>query len=749
MIAIRLGASFRDRRRAQREDDCRLLAQLATVCDVRLVTTGLTARWLAEHHREQLPAEFSERVTARRPAPDSADALVEQARAELDPDGRAVGLLRDLAAEPSDTLDYHALVESADVSRSRVSQLLGDLEDLDLAERFGPRTEKRVEVRPAGTAFLDTLDAEIGRQESLDASFRNVSRGADEGVSNAPAREAPPTADRDGGRRRRAPAPHTLRWLGRTESVAVAESAPENGIGLVDHPVDGWDDRNAPVVDWDADRERVLAAAEHDNPMSTVVTLAHALTHRRLWGRMNLPDRLAREDTAFADLFDGHADILRRSRCLGWLPDSVSSVGEFLEELDDARERLLEMTRRLADEEYEDRTRFRASILRHGLGLCGVMAHVFDLVDVEVVRVLRVPRLGDPDSFDADDVAALGKCVSIQAAIESRYRQSAAFRALLEDRDEKRHGAVMPTVDADDPFGQLIGRFVIVGDGAGNLESTLRRHIAQPGGRETVDDAPEFAVPVPIATPDRSDWAVAMRRVARDKGLRVPTEAVTVIRALTGSIYDAVRVINQLGAADGDRTMGLDEVRVALSLYGRDDRAGPDRLLPDVTEGASKIVAALLRLDRPLRQTDLAAEAGVADSTVSEHIGTLEALGLEGGYRLQLPFAHAGERGASILPDAVRDDHADASTLLFDVLAQGLPAEEVGRLADPDDPVGAALYRPPDYDALRDELEWLAPWVDVAVRLCEEDSPAESVATFGVEPEQTSLQAATLGGVGA
>jgi DNA-binding MarR family transcriptional regulator len=748
-IVVRVGPEFRDRRRGQRDGVCRLLAHLAQACDVRVVATGLTARWLAENHRDELPAEFSERIIAHRQGGEDVADAVTAARDALDPNSRAVAILREIAAEPSDARDYGALAADAQVSRSRVSQVLTDLEKHSLVDRNGPRTDKRVHLTPAGAELVDRLDAEHGRQKALDAEFRNRSGDSDEGVCNAPTREGSRPADGGGGGRHRAPTPHTLRWLGRTESVAVAEAAPEHGIGLVDHPVERWDDRNAPVVDWDADREQVMVAEEYDNPMSSVVTLAYALTHRRLWGRMDLPDHLRRPDTDFADLFGDHADILRRSRCLGWLPDSASSVTEFLAELEDAREELLDLTRTLAAGDYEDRTRFRAETLRYGLGLCGVMAHVLDLVDIDLVRVLRIPRLDDPDSFDAADRRALCRRVAIQAAIESRYRQAAAFRALLEDRDDKRRDHVVPTVDADDPFGQLIGRFVLVGDGADNLENQLRRHIAQPGGRDIHDDAPEFAVRVPILTPDRSDWATAMRRVARDKRLRVPGEAVTVVRALTGSIYDAVRVVNQLGAAEHEREMRLDEVRVALSLYAREGRGGPDRLLPETTPAPSWIVAALLRTDRPVRQTDIAEKAGVADSTVSEHIGTLEALGLvtavTGGYRFQLPFP-SDESGADVLPAAVCDDHADATALLFEVLCEAWPASEVGRLGDPDDPVGGALYRPPDYGTLREAEPWLRPWVDVAVRLCEEGDGPATVATFGAEPEQTSLQAANPGG---
>ncbi|MFW6435905.1 MAG: winged helix-turn-helix domain-containing protein, partial [Halovenus sp.] len=363
---------------------------------------------------------------------------------------------------------------------------------------------------------------------------------------------------------------------------------------------------------------------------------------------------------------------------------------------------------------------------------------------------LRVPRFDDRDGFDEDDRNPLAKRVAYQAAIESRYRQGAAFRSLLEDRDEKRDWGIFPTVDAEDPFGHLLGRFVLVGPGIDEFEDCLRRHISQPGGRDVVDDAPEFAVRIPIKTPDRRDCVQAMRPVASRKNLSLTSEAVTIIRALTGSPYDAARAINQLLPEDQHRDIRIDEVRVALATYA--ERYSEQRLLPETDPSLSKIVAALLRTKRPLSKSEIAERAGVAASTVSKHLPSddvegetspLEALGLvtedAGGYRLALTFATDEERGAGIVPEPV-ETRSSARDLLYELVLGHTDVEDAGRTADPGDPLGAAFCGPvPDYQPLRDTLPWISPWIRVARLLCDEPDPEPAEAQLGKDPDRGQI----------
>lgn len=59
-VAVRIGQSFRERRREHRERTCQLLARLGQVCHVTVVATGLTARWLAREHGDEFPRSFTE-----------------------------------------------------------------------------------------------------------------------------------------------------------------------------------------------------------------------------------------------------------------------------------------------------------------------------------------------------------------------------------------------------------------------------------------------------------------------------------------------------------------------------------------------------------------------------------------------------------------------------------------------------------------------------------------------------------------
>ncbi|WP_255681578.1 hypothetical protein [Natrinema sp. SYSU A 869] len=98
-LAVTIDRAFETAPRRKRETICRLLAVLATGFDVRVIATGRTQHWLAQHHREDLPGVSEWRET-HHPSRDRVDDALEA----LDPDGRKVELLRQLADEPAQTL---------------------------------------------------------------------------------------------------------------------------------------------------------------------------------------------------------------------------------------------------------------------------------------------------------------------------------------------------------------------------------------------------------------------------------------------------------------------------------------------------------------------------------------------------------------------------------------------------------------------------------------------------------------------
>ncbi|MFC6768614.1 hypothetical protein [Natrinema soli] len=172
-LAVTINREFEDTPRRKREPICRLLAVLATGFDARIIATGRTQHWLAQHHREDLPGVSEWRET-HHPAGDRVDDALEA----LDPDGRKVELLRQLEDEPAQTLSRHALRAMHDVDRSRISQLLvseqDSLTELGLVAEFGPADDRTVELLEAGRQLLEQLDTQYGRHQVLSEAVSNT-----------------------------------------------------------------------------------------------------------------------------------------------------------------------------------------------------------------------------------------------------------------------------------------------------------------------------------------------------------------------------------------------------------------------------------------------------------------------------------------------------------------------------------------------------------------------------------------------
>jgi DNA-binding IscR family transcriptional regulator len=643
-----------------------LLGTLAQVCDVRLVSTGLTARWLVHEHRDALPTEFSERCDAHRSPDGPVDELVEEARAALDPEGRAVAVLRDLANQPGETLAYDELRSRQSVSASRVSQVLGKLESFDLAARIGQRSNKRVELRPAGSVLLDTLDAEIGRQAELDETFRDTGQSSTQAVSSR-AWEGPPRPGKGTPRTVAEAGPcYRTRWLPERDHAGAAATATDGGVTAVEAPVPGEDDaeeRRTRYVSYDADRGEAVVAVRATGPLQYVVSVAIALASPRFFDTVLPVNRLD-------DVEDPPA-ILRDARCIGWLSEEgVEDPAVLREEIVEAGRDLAEMTTDLRYGAYEDRSRFRGDIVRTALGLAGTVVHLLDVVGVNVVRELRVPG-----GLDEKHLTDLARVVGISAAIQSKYGAFTIYRQLFEDREDKRRVALTPEVDAADPIGSYVGSLVVRGPDVGRFVEHLRPCLSRPAAVH--DDAPEIAVEVPIVEPDRETYAETVAQMCSTKSLRATREAVTLFRTFTGDPYAVSEALHWLGAEDNPREIRLDDVRVALS------RLDADRLLPDAAPTVSEVLSVLLRTTSPLTQSELAEEADVSTRSLRRHMGPLVALDLvrevDDGFRLSLPDSD-DERGQRIVPEPVDDGIMTLTDLLFDV---GLAlVEDVSRLSE-------------------------------------------------------------------
>ena len=772
-IAVRVDDAFGELRAEYREDIVWLLAELARAVDLRIVATGRWQRRLAHEYREQLPA-VSEQCSAALNAGAIAE-QVETARDVLNPDGRKVRILRQLTEEASETLSYNELYALHQTTKGAVRQCLttgeNSLTELGLVETF-PRASENgnaVELLAAGRKLLDRLDAETGRQQRLEAVVSDSGNPSDDSRVTPPAREGRPCpaaeaeaccaesgcgGDDGAGAapdRHRLPFHHQVRSAARHRYAAAAGSATDGGITLVDHPIGVKDDRGEPHWYYNHEADRLLVGAEYDDPMQWWVCIALALANPRTFRHVLTPDRF--ETGKLGDLLANHADLLRNSRCLGYLKDADATAEDYTDALLEAAEDLRELTRDLHHENYEDRNRFRADILREAQGLAGTIVHLLDLADVDVVREARIPRFSR--DFDESQQSDLAETLSVGASIQSRYGESTAYRQLLESREDKRESAIPPTVDADDPFGELIGSFVVVGKSVDQLADRLRRHLSN---RDIHEDAPEFAVPIPVEeAPDRPQTAQAVQVMCRQKSIRPTRAATSMLAALTGTPYDVARALHNLGPetkAPG-RKLRLDEVRYGLSALE------PTRLLPEMGKPAlSRIVHALLVAQTPLVQSELADRADVSSRSVRTYTDRLAAFDFiqqtEAGWRFTLPFHTDEERGEGILPEFVATDTNSTATGIFPrhVLAEAVH-DLLGpdRYADPDDPIGGALFGNPGevIPALREGCDWLDPWITVVQTLIDADpvgrnSGGRTIPAIGVEPEQASLTAAAAAG---
>ncbi|UHQ98321.1 hypothetical protein HYG81_19820 (plasmid) [Natrinema zhouii] len=83
---------------------------------------------------------------------------------------------------------------------------------------------------------------------------------------------------------------------------------------------------------------------------------------------------------------------------------------------------LKDLTAKLTAGDYEDRNRFRSEIMRSAHSLAGLIIHLFDALEIDIVRELRVPSGLETDSLDE-----LATSISISAAIQGKYGVFASY----------------------------------------------------------------------------------------------------------------------------------------------------------------------------------------------------------------------------------------------------------------------------------------------------------------------------------
>ena len=706
-VAIVLPDGFRDRDRSTRSVWCRLVAALGRGADVRIVCSRVDRAWLAEYHRDDLPG-VSDARSSRCDGPPLAEA-----RDAVGVGSRAERVLTTLAETDTETVAYTRLYAAFSVGRSRVRQVLGDLADAGLVERYGSDGERRVELTAAGRQFVTgeiTRQRRLSNRVSESEQFYNNRRVTPR--THGEGEDRGDTAPPDRPNRHRLPTPHERRYMDRSTAAAALGSAVEGGFSVLNYPINAQEDRAEGR--WYADNGRLVVSTEGDNPMSLWATLALTLASPRTFDRVLTRNRL--DEHGVLSMLDDARTIPRDMRQIGWLGEDVTGYDDLRKTLLDAAADLEDRTCDLADvDDDEKRLALRKEILKEAHGLAGSMTHLLDLADVDLVRLVRLPEFSRRFDADGDRAAALWKTIAVGSTIGSRYGHHAAYRQLFEDREGKRRQAFEPTVDAADPVARPVGSWVLAGDFAGRTDAVADGIRDAFDGFDPHEDAPEIQVQTTVRTePTRRQVAETARRVLDAKDLRVTPEAVSVLHGLARTPLDVADALHALAGENDGRRIDAAEVRYALGTVD------PSRLLRG-SDGRKTtprhLISALLRADAPIRGDELDELADVSTRSRREHLPDLLAVGLveeaDAGYRLALSFGDTdGERYTDRWPTWVADPTASPS------IHAAAKALRVGREHHgPGDPITSpgwpysGVTDPPD---LR-ELSTPWPWLDAVL----------------------------------
>lgn len=610
-IAVHLPDEIQDVDPRTRQAYLETVVALAHVYDVHLVAPRVDLMWLAHRHRELLP-RVSE--TWNRESELDTPAALQVAA----PGTRGERLLQALVETDTEAMTYTEAYASLTVSKSRVRQLLGDLADAGVIRIYGDRSDRRVELTSEGREFYEDeiatqrrLSDRVSDRPKLSNDSRVTPRTHGE---TAPPAETPSDGPAD---RVRLPDLHEVRYLDRYTGAAALGTAEEGTISVVDYPVEPQSDRAEGR--WHAEDDRLVVAAEADNPMQVWTTLALTLAHYRTFDRVLTEERL--EDHDVLGMLQDGKSVLRGMRTIGWLPDDVDSYEDLVDAIRGAAEELGELTREYYESEDDA---LRSTITRHALGLAGSLSQLYDLAGVEVVRLIKFPEFSR--RFNEERSRAIFRSLALGAAIGSAYNHHTVYRHLFEDRPDKRAQAFDPTVDAASPTARLGGSFVLAGDFAGKADQVADGVEDAFLGLDPQNDAPEIRLRSDLYTsPTRRQVAETARRVLRMRDLEPTPVAVSLLHGLARTPFDVADALTRLEDGNDGRDVDIREIRYALTqldpgrlLRGYDGRCTTPR----------KLLAALLDATVPLTERALADAAGVSQESLRGHLADLEALRL-------------------------------------------------------------------------------------------------------------------------
>ena len=670
---------------------------------LRIIVSNRVRRRLLDQHRDQLPASVIENAES------NLHGLSHVAARTADRRQCARDIL---CNRPTDHLDWKRLKVVYDAPQQRMSydelerDLLADIpsrdalkkfvarmrED-DLLEAYGSPHDRHVRLTPTGYALLDehpTLsvggeDLSRGGAGRTDDTTRTRSAETDPSqttVSDPPNLQDssvyfPPTHERGGKRPTNEAATATaggsgdgslshvkVDYMDGDEHDAAVSMAKTGEIALCDSPADTSGDSRAPTWSYLEERDEVVVRIEDSGWKAlTMVRLCSALLSEPAFQQVLTRDRLAGgpDRHGLGGLPVEAPVVLRDGGCLGYLKNEDATAKRYRQRLRQARNELEAMTAEIefgvdADEDAI------AELIKQAHGLAGTATRIYDMLGVDVHRVLDVPTWALEDDDRRENVI---KMIAKQTSVSSRYGVYSAERVLYEPREDKREQLLgTPDISPADPTGDICGSWVLVGEDVNllhdDLESLDESLILQENGEHF---AP-FVLDVDVVDGNRrSAYATALARRCTLKHIESTRQTVSILRAMTRDVFAAAYGIRRGLATEHDdigRDFDQNEIRAALSVLD------PDDILPDLgPRSVSEAVQVLVDVDESISTSDL---VDLMDSTSTrqtlrdnneifdelEAAGLLERTDLGPGkatlWRLRLPFDAERRQESAMTP---------------------------------------------------------------------------------------------------
>jgi len=702
--------NFAELKSNQRAAILNYLLRLTPGVDVSIIGSQLTLRKLLAAHGDQLPASVTEQAESGLLGSKGVATRSERRRegargalAEKGEDHADWRRLKVLYEKPQESASYDTLEADtiADLpSRDALKQWVARMREYGFVETHGSMQDRQVRLTPAGIALLDEhpsislADSHggVGRTD-VDEQGADTGQRSDEAtVSDPPKTQHSPVYSQTAGdgppdRPDTEAATATAGGSGASSrdrlgvdfldgwehDAAVSMSQPGD-IALCDRPADtDGDSREASWSFLEKKDEAVVRVEAAAWGGLTMVRFCSALLSEPAFQQVLTEDRLAGgpDKSGLDGLPVSNTVVLRDAGCLGWLGAGNASM--YLDRLRKARDGL-EM---LADEftplssATEEQ---QAKLLRQAHGLAAVATRLYDMLGVDVHRVLDIP---DWAVRNEDRRGHMVKMLAKQTACSSRYGVYSANRVLFEPREDKRDRLLgAPDVDDADPVGTVCGSWTLVGSDVHSLRDDLEeidRSLVLQRGEENF--AP-FTLNIDVVDADRrSAYAQAVARQANLKHITDTRPTTSLLRAFSSDPFAAAKAVSRLGSEEQmPRDMELHDVRSGLAMLDADE------LLPDIgSRTVSKVVQVLLDVDESLSTSEV---ADLADRT-TQALGTetneqafadLEAAGLlereDLGYgkatnwRLRLPFGD--ERADADAPTPTLTTNKNGSTALHE-----------------------------------------------------------------------------------